>query len=70
MTACMQCPYRNRVLGKPQRAMPQVRKITFKQIVQVLCNIETICLNVILLTCDVFAYFLRDKKHIFSSTVS
>ena len=36
MTACMQCPYRNGVLGYPQRTMPLVRKITFKQIVEVL----------------------------------
>ena len=65
MNACMQCPYRNRVLGKPQRAMPQVRKITFKQIVQVLCNIEIICLNVILLTCDMFLHIFFVTKSTF-----
>ena len=67
MNACMQCPYRNRVLGKPQRAMPQVRKITFKQIVQHWNNLFE--RNFADLR-YVFAYFLRDKKHIFSSTVS
>ena len=36
MTAGMQRPYRKGVLGHPQRTMPLVRKITFKQIVEVL----------------------------------
>ena len=63
MTACMQCPYRNRVLGKPQRVMPLVRKITFKQIVEELCNIETICLNVLLLTYDMFLHIFFMTKN-------
>ena len=36
--------------------MPLVCKITFKQIVEVLHNIETIGLNVILLTWDTFLH--------------
>ena len=31
----MQRPYRNGVLGKPQRTMSLVRKITFKEIAEV-----------------------------------
>ena len=61
MTACMQRPYQNGVLGHPQRTMLLVRKITFEQIDEMLfqCfwnNIGKTCLNVILMTWDMFLH--------------
>ena len=67
MTACMQRPYQNGVLGHPQRTMLLVRKITFEQIDEMLfqCfwnNIGKICLNVILLTWDMFLHIFFVTK--------
>ena len=56
--------------GNPQRTIYLVHKITFKQITEVLHNTDTICLNIILRSWDMFLHDVLTELHIFFMTRS